>query len=50
MGKPDIWEENYYWRCPECNEVNDADEEHDSVLMCCYCDYIYDEYSDNGEE
>ena len=51
MGKPDIWEEaNYYWNCPECNKVNDADDVLDTFLVCENCEYIYDEDSDNGEE
>ena len=46
MEKPEIWEEaNYYWHCPECKKLNDANDENDSFLICNGddCDYIYDE-------
>jgi len=44
MDKPEIWEEaSYYWNCPLCGQVNDADDEFESFLVCVKCDYVYDE-------
>ena len=43
MDKPEIWEEaSYYWNCPLCGQVNDADDEFESYLVCVKCDYVYD--------
>ena len=48
MEKPEIWEEaSYYWHCPECKKLNDAEDLNDSFLVCINCDYIYDEDLNN---
>jgi len=53
MVKPEIREVSYfYWTCPKCKKVNEADDKDDSYLVCdtWECEYIWDDDTESVKE